>query len=76
MQTLGDIARKGARIHAGREAVVFEGTRLTYRELDRRVNRLAKKIEFWDALPKSAVGKLLRRDVKAKFWEGRDRRIG
>ncbi|HEY6221014.1 MAG TPA: long-chain-fatty-acid--CoA ligase [Candidatus Eisenbacteria bacterium] len=35
-----------------------------------------KKIEFWDALPKSAVGKLLRRDVKAKFWEGRDRRIG
>lgn len=41
MHTLGDIARKGARIHAGREAVVFEGTRLTYRELDLRVNRLA-----------------------------------
>ncbi len=44
MFTLGDVARKGARIHADREAVVFEGTRLTYRELDRRVNRLANAL--------------------------------
>jgi long-chain acyl-CoA synthetase len=44
MFTLGDIARKGARIHAEREAVVFEGTRLTYRELDLRVNRLANAL--------------------------------
>jgi long-chain acyl-CoA synthetase len=45
MRTLGDVARKGARIHAGREAVVFEGTRLTYRELDLRVNRLANALQ-------------------------------
>ncbi len=44
MFTLGDVARKGARIHASREAVVFEGTRLTYRELDTRVNRLANAL--------------------------------
>ena len=44
MFTLGDVARKGARIHADREAVVFEGTRLTYRELDGRVNRLANAL--------------------------------
>jgi long-chain acyl-CoA synthetase len=44
MFTLGDVARKGARIHAEREAVVFDGTRLTYRELDRRVNRLANAL--------------------------------
>ncbi len=44
MFTLGDIARKGARIHADREAVCFEGTRLTYRELDLRVNRLANAL--------------------------------
>ena len=44
MFTLGDVARKGARIHAEREAVVFEGTRLTYRELDRRANRLANAL--------------------------------
>ncbi len=41
MFTLGDVSRKGASIHAKREAVVFEGTRLTYGELDERVNRLA-----------------------------------
>ncbi len=44
MFTLGDIARKGARIHADHEAVCFEGTRLTYRELDLRVNRLANAL--------------------------------
>lgn len=44
MFTLGDISRKGARIHAKREAVVFGGTRLTYHELDGRVNRLANAL--------------------------------
>lgn len=41
MFTLGDVSRKGARIHGASEALVFEGTRLTYRGLDERVNRLA-----------------------------------
>ncbi|MDM0084902.1 AMP-binding protein [Variovorax sp. J31P179] len=27
-----------------------------------------KTIEFWDTLPRSAVGKLLKKDVRAKFW--------
>ncbi|CAG2160131.1 class I adenylate-forming enzyme family protein [Cupriavidus numazuensis] len=27
-----------------------------------------KSVEFWDDLPRSAVGKLLRREVRAKFW--------
>ncbi len=27
-----------------------------------------KSVEFWDALPRSAVGKLLKKDVRAKFW--------
>ena len=44
MFTLGDVARKGARVHGGREALVFEETRLTYRELDGRVNRLANAL--------------------------------
>lgn len=35
-----------------------------------------KKIEFWKELPKTAVGKLSRKDVKANFWQGRDRLIG
>jgi long-chain acyl-CoA synthetase len=27
-----------------------------------------KRVEFWDQLPKTAVGKIQRKDVKAKFW--------
>jgi acyl-CoA synthetase (AMP-forming)/AMP-acid ligase II len=34
-----------------------------------------KRIEFWSALPRSAVGKVLKREIRAKFWEGRDRAI-
>lgn len=41
MYTLGDIPRKGALLHPDKEAVVFEETRLTYRQLNSRVNRLA-----------------------------------
>jgi acyl-CoA synthetase (AMP-forming)/AMP-acid ligase II len=34
-----------------------------------------KSIEFWDDLPRNAVGKLLRREARAKFWEGQWRSI-
>ena len=34
-----------------------------------------KAVEFWEALPTSLVGKILRKDVKKKFWEGRARSI-
>lgn len=35
-----------------------------------------KAIEFWDALPTTPIGKILRKDVKKKFWEGHTRSIG
>src|SRR5271165_3841738 len=44
MATLGDIARNGARTYPDAEAVVFENTRLTYREFDKRTNRLANAL--------------------------------
>ncbi|MEW6262388.1 MAG: long-chain-fatty-acid--CoA ligase [Thermodesulfobacteriota bacterium] len=44
MYTLGDIPRRTARIHPDRTATVFEGARLTYRQLDQRVNRLANAL--------------------------------
>jgi acyl-CoA synthetase (AMP-forming)/AMP-acid ligase II len=34
-----------------------------------------KAVEFWDQLPTTPVGKILRKDVKKKFWEGRERSI-
>jgi long-chain acyl-CoA synthetase len=35
-----------------------------------------KVVEIWDELPTTPVGKILRKDVKKKFWGGRDRTIG
>ncbi|MGB6065496.1 MAG: long-chain-fatty-acid--CoA ligase [Desulfomonilaceae bacterium] len=34
-----------------------------------------KKIEFWEKIPKSPVGKLLRKDVKREFWKEMERSI-
>lgn len=34
-----------------------------------------KSVEIWPELPRSSVGKVLRNDVRARFWTGRDRRI-
>lgn len=35
-----------------------------------------KSIEFWDSLPTTVVGKILRKDIKKKFWQGHGRAIG
>jgi long-chain acyl-CoA synthetase len=41
MYTLADLPRKGAALYGPRTALVFETTRLTYDELNRRVNQAA-----------------------------------
>jgi acyl-CoA synthetase (AMP-forming)/AMP-acid ligase II len=34
-----------------------------------------KAVSFWDSLPKSAVGKILKKEVKAFFWKDHERKI-
>jgi len=34
-----------------------------------------KGVAFWNDIPKTVVGKILKKDVKKKFWEGKDRMI-
>jgi acyl-CoA synthetase (AMP-forming)/AMP-acid ligase II len=34
-----------------------------------------KSVEFWESLPRTAVGKVRKRDIRARFWEGIDRKI-
>lgn len=34
-----------------------------------------KSIEFVDALPKNAYGKILKRELREKYWQGQERRI-
>jgi acyl-CoA synthetase (AMP-forming)/AMP-acid ligase II len=35
-----------------------------------------KAVDFWEQLPTTPVGKIIRKDVKKKFWEGHERSIG
>ena len=44
MYTLGDIPKKSAILFPNNTATVFEGARLTYRQLNERVNRLANAL--------------------------------
>jgi acyl-CoA synthetase (AMP-forming)/AMP-acid ligase II len=34
-----------------------------------------KSVEFWDELPRSAVGKVRKKDMRDRFWQGRGRAI-
>ena len=34
-----------------------------------------KSVEFVDMLPRSALGKVLKHELRAPFWEGRDRKV-
>jgi len=35
-----------------------------------------KSVDFVDALPKTAIGKILRREVKSRYWTDKDKTIG
>lgn len=73
-------AKWGERVQAA--VVLHEGARATEEELLQFCKqhlagyKCPKQIEFWNTLPRTVVGKLLRRDVRNKFWAGRERQIG
>ena len=37
--------------------------------------KLPKSVDFIAALPRNASGKVLKRELRAPFWEGRDRAV-
>ncbi|MGE0802465.1 MAG: o-succinylbenzoate--CoA ligase, partial [Lautropia sp.] len=34
-----------------------------------------KSFEIWETLPRSPVGKVLKREIREKFWQGQERRV-
>lgn len=61
--------------------VLHDGQNVTEMELITHCKeRLAgykcpKSVSFWDLLPKSVVGKILKKDVKEYFWKDHERKI-
>ncbi|MCY1520406.1 Long-chain-fatty-acid--CoA ligase FadD13 [compost metagenome] len=69
----------GEALHA--EVVVKAGAQVTVEELIEHVKgrlgrfKVPKSVVFVEALPVSVVGKVLRRQVREKYWEGKGRRV-
>jgi long-chain acyl-CoA synthetase len=67
------------RVHA--LVVPKQGTKIDEEEIiDFCKQRLArykapKAVEFVDMIPKNPAGKILKREIRAKYWEGRERKI-
>lgn len=72
--------RWGESVHA--VIVLKAGQKVTEEEMIKHCKaRLAgykcpKAVEFWESIPKTVIGKILRKDIKKRFWEGRNRTIG
>lgn len=70
----------GEAVHA--EVVLREGMEATEDEIRALVRgklgkyQAPKSVTFVDELPLSAVGKVLRRDVRDKYWIGQDKQVG
>jgi acyl-CoA synthetase (AMP-forming)/AMP-acid ligase II len=37
--------------------------------------KLPKSVDFIDALPRNATGKILKRELRKPYWEGRERQV-
>jgi acyl-CoA synthetase (AMP-forming)/AMP-acid ligase II len=67
------------RVHA--EVVLKEGVRATSEELidlcKKRIARFKapKSVAFVNSLPKTPSGKILKREVREKYWTGTERRV-
>lgn len=57
------------------EVAVSEGELLAYCRERLGPIKAPKSVEFWKELPRSSVGKVLKRDIRARYWAGRERMI-
>ena len=61
--------------------VKAQGTEVTEREIiEFAKERLAKfkcptSVDWIDALPRNPSGKILKKDLRAPYWEGRERQV-
>jgi long-chain acyl-CoA synthetase len=56
-------------------ATATEAELIAYAKTRIAAYKCPKSLDFVDALPKSAVGKLLKRELRAKYWKGQSRGV-
>jgi len=69
----GEAVKAVVALHAGESATVEEIMEFCAKKL--AGYKRPKSLEIWEDLPKNATGKLLRRKVRERYWEGMDRSI-
>jgi acyl-CoA synthetase (AMP-forming)/AMP-acid ligase II len=70
----GEAVKAVVQLVPGREASEEELIAFAKEELGGM--KAPKSVDFIDDLPRSAVGKVLKREIRKPYWEGRERAVG
>lgn len=60
----------------GEDATVFEAELLEWAKERMAGFKRPRSVDFVDALPRGATGKVLKKDLRAPYWEGQERAVG
>jgi acyl-CoA synthetase (AMP-forming)/AMP-acid ligase II len=69
----GEAVKAVVELNAGRQASAEELIALCKEKLGSV--KAPKSVDFIDALPRSPVGKVLKKDLRARYWQGTARKI-
>jgi acyl-CoA synthetase (AMP-forming)/AMP-acid ligase II len=69
----GEAVKAIVQLRAGMTAEEGEIIALCREKLGRM--KAPKSVEFWPDLPRSSVGKVLKREIRDRFWAGRERAV-
>lgn len=72
-ETWGEAVKAVVALKPGTSATEEEIIELTKRELASYMK--PKSVEFVESLPKSSTGKILKRELRESYWEGRERQV-
>ena len=69
----GEVVTAVVELNAGMEATATEILDLCRSELGRI--KIPKRLDFIASLPRSANGKVLKRDLRETYWQGQARKV-
>jgi acyl-CoA synthetase (AMP-forming)/AMP-acid ligase II len=69
----GEAVKAIVELQPGRAVATDELIALCKRELGSV--KAPKSVEVWESLPRNATGKVLKRQIRDRYWEGRERKI-